>query len=118
MRFEVKKLHESSPVQGNKYKEPTCRELIGYMPLEKRVAAILAAGLNTAASKDMRYYDDDVGLESVPPFPRHMAADLAEVYEQAAIYRERRMAIEQSIREKRMREIMERKQAVESEKTQ
>ena len=55
MRFQVRKLQESSPVQGNKYREPTCRELVGYMPLEKRVSAILAAGLNTAAAEDMRY---------------------------------------------------------------
>ena len=56
------------------------RELVGYVPMEKRVTSLMAAGLRTAAVRDQEYFDtinDDGNIPPIPPLPRHMPADPA-----------------------------------------
>lgn len=79
----------------------TKRELVGYVPTEKRIAALLAAGLQTAMVRDMKLYDstsEDVEGIDLPPLPRHVPADLAEVSTLAREYAARRGLIEERIR--------------------
>ena len=71
--------------KGNvKSKLPTRRELTGYVPMERRIADLKAAGIRTAAVRDQRYYDEiaegiDFTDVEIPPMPRHIPADLAAV---------------------------------------
>lgn len=108
-RFELRRLQDTVPGKGNPpSKLPNKRELVGYIPMHRRVAALIAAGLNTAASKDMQYYDmlgEDVGELSAPPLPRHLPSDLSDVSDLARIYKERRAEIEAKVnlaRQKRL----------------
>lgn len=94
------KAHKGNP----KSKLPTRRELTGYVPMERRIADLKAAGIRTAAVRDQRYYDeiaDGVDIEDlvIPPMPRHIPADLAEVSDLARYYNERQKIIEQKVRE-------------------
>jgi len=99
--------------KGNvKSKLPTRRELTGYVPMERRVADLKAAGIRTAAVRDQRYFDE-IAAEvdwkdiEIPPMPRHIPADLAEVSDLARYYNERQKIIEQKVREinERRREL-------------
>lgn len=79
----------------------TKRELVGYVPTEKRIAALLAAGLQTSMVRDMKFYDstsEDVEGIELPPLPRHVPSDLAEVSTLAREYAARRAFIEERIR--------------------
>lgn len=93
--------------KGNpKSKLPTKRELVGYVPMERRITALMAAGLRTAAFRDSEYYDTIKGEDDLPvsPLPRHMPADLAEVSDLAREYSARKREIEAKMlmaREKR-----------------
>lgn len=99
---------EGGAYKGNpKSKQRSKRELVGYLPMEKRITAIMAAGLRTAAQKDVDYYDsikqdDDL---PIPPIPRHFPADLAEMSEHARHYADRRRQIEERVKETRQKRI-------------
>lgn len=91
--------------KGNaKSKLPTRRELTGYVPMERRIADLKAAGIRTAMVRDQRYFDEiaaevDWNDLEIPPMPRHIPADLAEVSDLARYYSERQKIIEQKVRE-------------------
>jgi len=99
---------EGGSYMGNpKSEQRSKRELVGYMPMEKRITALMAAGLRTAAQKDVDYYDsikqdDDL---PIPPIPRHFPADLAEMSEHARHYAERRREIEDRVKEARQKRL-------------
>ena len=68
--------------------------------MERRIADLKAAGIRTAAVRDQRYFDEiaqDAELQNmeIPPMPRHIPADLAEVSDLARYYNERQKMIEQ-----------------------
>lgn len=87
-------------------KLPNKRELVGYVPMERRVTALMAAGLRTAAVRDQEFFDsinDDETIPPMPPLPRHMPADLAEVSDLAREYMGRRSEIEARVVEVRRR---------------
>jgi hypothetical protein len=91
------------PGEGNdEDKEPSRTELTGYVPLYRRITALIAAGINTAAVRDMRYYDaedvDEFAEHVVSVIPRHLPPDLAELSEIARTYREKRFEFEQKLR--------------------
>jgi len=96
---------EYTPRKGNApSKKPNRRELTGYVPMERRIADLKAAGIRTAAVRDQRYYDEmkegfDIDSVDIPPMPRHIPADLAEVSDLARFYKERQRIIEQKVRE-------------------
>lgn len=80
------------------------RELVGYVPMAKRIADLKAAGIRTAAVRDERYFDDLVGDKAydkfdIPPLPRHIPADLSEVADLAREYKARQAAIEEKVRQ-------------------
>ena len=82
------------------------RELVGYVPMEKRVTSLMAAGLRTAAVRDQEYFDtinDDGNIPPIPPLPRHMPADLADVSDLAREYMARRREIEARVVEARQK---------------
>jgi len=91
------------PSAGNlKSNKPNRRELVGYLPLEKRLAALKMAGLNTAYDKDKRYFDlvkGEEDIEFMPPLPRHIPADLSEVSDVYHYYQDRRRELEQRVQE-------------------
>lgn len=92
--------------KGNpKSKLPTKRELVGYVPMEKRVTALMAAGIRTASERDEQFFDtiNSEGIPPMPPLPRHMPADLAEVSDLAREYQERRRIIEARLEEARQK---------------
>ena len=89
---------------NSKSKLPTRRELTGYVPMERRIADLKAAGIRTAAVRDQRYFDEiaaevDWNDLEIPPMPRHIPADLAEVSDLARYYSERQKIIEEKVRE-------------------
>ena len=87
-------------------KLPNKRELVGYVPMERRVTALMAAGLRTAAVRDEEFFDsinDDETIPPMPPLPRHMPADLAEVSDLAREYMARRREIEARVVEARQK---------------
>jgi len=98
MRFKNVTTQEYERRKGNPKSDlPNKRELIGYMPLEKRIAELKAAGLRTAYHRDRKFYDYLRGEEDgefIPPLPRHMPADLAEVADLYHEYQARRREIE------------------------
>jgi hypothetical protein len=73
-------------------------ERLGYVPFEKRLAAIMNAGLQLKSSRD-EYFDSfsDEDIKAPPPLPRHLDADLAEVSDLARKYDVRRREIEAKI---------------------
>ena len=91
--------------KGNRRsKQKSKRELVGYVPMAKRIADLKAAGIRTAAVRDERYYDDLLGDKAykefeIPPLPRHIPADLSEVADLAREYKARQAAIEERVRE-------------------
>lgn len=94
------KAHKGNP----KSKLATRRELTGYVPMERRIADLKSAGIRTAAVRDQRYFDEiknGVKIEEIdiPPMPRHIPADLAEVSDLARYYNWRQKIIEQKVRE-------------------
>lgn len=85
-------------------KLPNKRELVGYVPMERRVTSLMTAGLRTAAVRDQEYFDtinDDQSIPPMPPLPRHIPADLAEVSDLAREYMGRRREIEARVVEVR-----------------
>lgn len=102
-KFQILTIQDVPEYKGNDAtKLPTKRELVGYVPQEKRIAALLAAGLRTAAYRDLEFYDivdDEISSVEPPLLPRHIPSDLAEVSEIAREYRKKRMEIEERVRQ-------------------
>ena len=73
-------------------------ERLGYVPFQKRVAAILTAGIQLKISRD-EFFDsfDDESFPPPPPMPLHLDADLADVSELARLDSSRRRDIEERL---------------------
>jgi len=103
MRHTLVTTKDYQPKAGNpKSNKPNRRELVGYLPLEKRLAALKMAGLNTAFDKDKKYFDlikGEEDIEFMPPLPRHVPADLAEVSDVYHYYQEKRKQLEDRVRQ-------------------
>jgi len=102
MRFQNITTQDYEVRKGNPKSDlPNKRELIGYMPLEKRIAELKAAGLRTAYDRDAKFYDyikGEEGGDFVPPLPRHIPADLSEVADLYHYYQDRKRELEERLR--------------------
>lgn len=112
MKYNVKTYNEAKGKDDEFYagnpasKLPNKRELVGYVPMERRVTALMAAGLRTAAVRDQEFFDtinDDESIPPIPPLPRHIPADLADVSDLAREYMARRREIEARVVEARQK---------------
>lgn len=77
-------------------------ELLGYIPLEKRIAQLQVAGLRTMLARDSLYDELASGRDAQikpPLLPRHFEADMADVSELYRFYKERRRDIEDRIKD-------------------
>lgn len=103
MKQKLVTTRDYQPRAGNpKSNKPSKRELIGYMPLEKRLAELKAAGLRTAYDRDLKYFDlvkGETEIEFMPPLPRHIPADLSDVSDLYHVYHERRQELEKKLQE-------------------
>jgi hypothetical protein len=102
-RFKIVSIQDVEPDLGNpEDKQPSVTELTGYVPLHRRITALIAAGINTAAVRDLRYYDaeegDEFAEEVLSVIPRHLPPDLAELSEIARTYKQKRFEFEQKLR--------------------
>lgn len=76
-------------------------ELLGYVPLNKRIAQLQISGIRTMLARDA-LYDDLVGRDDdipVPVLPRHLQADMAEASEAYRYYKARRKELEAKLRQ-------------------
>lgn len=76
-------------------------ELLGYVPLNKRIAQLQISGIRTMLARDA-LYDDLVGKDDdipVPVLPRHLQADMAEASEAYRYYKARRKELEAKLRQ-------------------
>lgn len=103
---------------AEKFTKKSRTELLGYVPLERRIASLQISGLRTSVYRDRlaqmgllpdaKYFDTESEHYVPPvPLPRHMDADLAEVSELGRYYFQKRASIETRIREERKLRVAE-----------
>lgn len=95
--------------RGEKPKGRTLTQLAEYQPMQKMLANLTIAGLNSAAKQAMEFYDSHRSADDVdiPLLPRHISPDIVDVQKVAAIFAERKALIEEKVREARERQVKE-----------
>lgn len=102
---------------GRKVIGKSLTQLAEYQPLQKQLANLTIAGLNTSARQAMEYYDSNVSDSiEIPLLPRHISPDIVDVHRASQFFAARKQEIEERVRKARQdaydKEIAERQLAV------
>lgn len=94
-------------MRGEKMYGKTLTQLAEYQPLQKQLANLTIAGLNSMARQAMEFYDshrdpDDV---DIPLLPRHITPDIVSVHAVAEQFAQRKAEIEERVRNAREKQI-------------
>lgn len=89
--------------RGEIPKGKTLTQLADYQPLQKMLANLTIAGLNSAARQAMEFYDSNRGPDDVdiPLLPRHISPDIVDVQRVALHFAARKQLIEEKVRDAR-----------------
>lgn len=90
------------PKKGRTVKGKSLTQLAEYQPLQKMLANLTIAGLNSSARQALEFYDSNVDGEiDIPILPRHITPDITEVHEVAKHFAAQKQKIEDRVREER-----------------
>jgi hypothetical protein len=93
--------------RGEKMYGKTLTQLAEYQPLQKQLANLTIAGLNSMARQAMEFYDSHKGPDDVdiPLLPRHITPDIVSVHQIAEQFAERKAEIEERVRLAREKQL-------------
>lgn len=90
------------PKDGLVIKGKSLTQLAEYQPLQKMLANLTIAGLNSSAKQALEFFDGNVNEEiDIPLLPRHIAPDIVSVHEAAMFFQQQKQKIEDRVREER-----------------
>lgn len=86
--------------RGEKPVGRSLTQLAEYQPLQKMLANLTIAGLNSMAKQAMEFYDSHRGPDDVdiPLLPRHITPDIVSVHRLAEEFGKRKQEIEDRVR--------------------
>lgn len=86
--------------RGERMMGKTTTQLAEYQPLQKQLANLTIAGLNSMAKTALEFYDSHRGPDDVdiPLLPRHIAPDITSVQILAEQFGQRKQEIEERVR--------------------
>lgn len=93
--------------RGEKMYGKTLTQLAEYQPLQKQLANLTIAGLNSMARQAMEFYDSHKGPEDVdiPLLPRHITPDIVSVHRVAEHFAQKKAEIEEAVRSAREKQL-------------